>query len=55
MARTLKDDKRKMFLAFVNAVSEVQAEAQLDCIKDDLKPQEKQPIGSLNKLNSELL
>lgn len=55
MTRTLKDDERKIFLAFVNAVSEVQAEFQLDSIKDDLKSQEKQPIGSLNKLNSELL
>ena len=26
-----------------------------DTHKDDLKPKEKQPIGSLNKLNSELL
>ena len=27
---TFKDDKRKLFLSFVNAVSEVQAESQLD-------------------------
>ncbi len=27
---TLKDDERKLFLAFANAVSEVQAESQLD-------------------------
>ena len=30
LTRTLKDDERKMVLAFVNAVSEVQAESQLD-------------------------
>ena len=30
LTRTLKDDERKLFLAFVNAVSEVQAVSQLD-------------------------
>ena len=30
LTRTLKDEERKLFLAFVNAVSEVQAESQLD-------------------------
>ena len=30
MTSTLKDDERKLFLAFANAVSEVQAESQLD-------------------------
>ena len=30
LTRTLKDDERKLFLSFVNAVSEVQAESQLD-------------------------
>ena len=30
LTRTHKDDERKLFLAFVNAVSEVQAESQLD-------------------------
>lgn len=30
LTRMLKDAERKMFLAFVNAVSEVQAESQLD-------------------------
>ena len=32
LTRTLKDDERKMVLAFVNAVSEVQAESQLDIV-----------------------
>ena len=30
LTRTLKDDDRKLFLAFANTVSEVQAESQLD-------------------------
>lgn len=30
LTRTLEDDERKLFLAFANAVSEVQAESQLD-------------------------
>ena len=30
LTRTLKDEDRQLFLAFVNAVSEVQAESQLD-------------------------
>ena len=30
LTRTLKDEERKLFLAFVNSVSEVQAESQLD-------------------------
>lgn len=30
LTRILKDDERKLFLAFANAVSEVQAESQLD-------------------------
>ena len=30
LTSTLKDDERKLFLAFTNAVSEVQAESQLD-------------------------
>ena len=30
LTRTLKDEERKLFLEFVNAVSEVQAESQLD-------------------------
>ena len=30
LTSTLKDDERKLFLAFVNTVSEVQAESQLD-------------------------
>ncbi len=30
LTRTLKDEERKLFLSFVNAVSEVQAESQLD-------------------------
>ncbi len=30
LTSTLKDDERKMFLAFANAVSEVQAGSQLD-------------------------
>ena len=30
LTRMLKDDERKLFLAFVNTVSEVQAESQLD-------------------------
>ena len=31
LTSTLKDNERKLFLSFVNAVSEVQAESQLDC------------------------
>lgn len=30
LTKTLKDEERKLFLAFVNSVSEVQAESQLD-------------------------
>ena len=30
LTSTLKDDEKKLFLAFANAVSEVQAESQLD-------------------------
>ena len=30
LTSTLKDDERRLFLAFANAVSEVQAESQLD-------------------------
>ena len=30
LTRTLKDDERKLFLAFTNTASEVQAESQLD-------------------------
>lgn len=30
LTRMLKDDERKLFLPFANAVSEVQAESQLD-------------------------
>ena len=30
LTKTLKDEERKLFLSFVNAVSEVQAESQLD-------------------------
>ena len=30
LTSTLKDDERKLFLTFANAVSEVQAESQLD-------------------------
>lgn len=30
LTRTLKGEERKLFLAFVNSVSEVQAESQLD-------------------------
>ena len=30
LTSTLKDDERRLFLAFVNSVSEVQAESQLD-------------------------
>ncbi len=30
LTRTLKDDERKLFLGFANAISEVQAESHLD-------------------------